>query len=102
MNITYSLVTDVAHEGELLTQVRRLFAVEPSIRQRATDIVGGFASLDSLADLLHAQVVETPHVVFTIDGEAELTLEQQAFLLSHPEATTMREYSPYEMFGDEK
>jgi hypothetical protein len=101
MKTTYYVPTDKEHQDELQETVRQLFQVEPSITQRATDVKIDFDSLDSLADLLGAEVIETPHVVFTLeDATQKLTLEQQAFLLSYPEATISKDYTPEEVIRD--
>ena len=93
MKLTYSIQTDIEHQSEVEARVQQLFSVETSIVERATDVNIDFASLASFADLLDAEAVKTPHVVFTLETEAELTMEQQAFLLSHPEAFIGKEYT---------
>ncbi len=100
MKLTYYLQTDRDHQGEVEARVRQLFGVEARIVERATDVKIDFASLTSFADLLDAEVIKMPHVVFTLEDGA-LTMEQQAFLLSYPEAFISKEYALEEVFGDD-
>lgn len=100
MKLTYYLQTDKEHQDEVEARVQQLFGVETRIVERATDVKIDFDALTSFADLLNAEVVKTPHVVFMLE-DGELTMEQQGFLLSYPEASINKEFTPEEVFGDE-
>lgn len=96
MKITYYMPTDKEQQDALQETVRQLFQVEPIIALRATDVIIDFATLDSLADLLHAQAIQTLHVVFTLDQPGAFSPEQQV-LVGRSGVEVKREYSAEEV-----
>ena len=96
MKLTYCVPTTEQAKEHLCLEVRQLFEVEPTVIQRATDLQVDLALLDSLADLLTASVVQTPHVVFTLDEPGSLSQEQRTFVC-RPGIEVRREYGPEEV-----
>jgi len=96
MKLTYYVLTSEEGKDHLCLEVRQLFEVEPIIIHRAVDLQIDRVLLDSLADLLTVSVVQTPHIVFTLNEPGSLSQEQRTFVC-RSEIEVRREYGSEEV-----
>jgi hypothetical protein len=101
LKLTYYVPTTSQDQAELLATIARLFpGTAPAVTQRATGTSNiDWQNLDALADLLNAQVVYTPYIVFTLDpapDPASYSAEQVA-LLNGPGVEVKRDIDPQEL-----
>jgi hypothetical protein len=96
--ITYHVPVGDQDQAHLMATVERLFATDPKITQRATGTTNiNWQDLDSLADLLDAEIEYSPFVTFTIGDPGFFTQEQQIFL-DQPGIDIYREHNPLDVF----